>query len=343
MFFFFLFMRYYLEIERAKHEFRHAGKTAKKWGQKSPDAIYADRNQLGIKTILRLILPARCALSRPPLGPGLGLYGIPIMKFLSRFNDVSRIFKEGTLLVVLLLQLYDTTYHLVFLPPPTTFLLKRVTGLKKGSGRPGLLISRRFLFRIFRAFSYYNVGEMVNKYKVDRYSYLEKERKQMLKAAELPKKKKKKRGRIKKNKGKFMMKVKRGRARFKAVTPELVYEICKYKYFQFRNAGIFQLYLNIDPSKEEKLTATQKAFYDSEKKEKSIDDLEFVRLEEEKRKNEIISSFIKVNQGSTRVIDMSIYLSGDVPLEYGIIMRSFFRMVLGTMRSMGVFITDTNG
>lgn len=90
-----------------------------------------------IKQILLLKIPAMQASAKAPLGPTLGQFGIPIADFCKKFNDLTSVYKEGTL-VKARVTLYDTyEYDIDIKNPDVTFFIKKSINLDTGSVIPG--------------------------------------------------------------------------------------------------------------------------------------------------------------------------------------------------------------
>lgn len=87
-----------------------------------------------IKNIVLLKIPAMAATAKAPLGPTLGQYGIPIAEFCNKFNTMTNIYREGTIITTKL-TVYDTReYEIELLDPFSTFYIKKAIGIQKGIG-----------------------------------------------------------------------------------------------------------------------------------------------------------------------------------------------------------------
>jgi large subunit ribosomal protein L11 len=90
-----------------------------------------------IKQIILLKIPAMQASAKAPLGPTLGQYGIPIADFCKKFNDLTSLYVEGTL-VKSRVTLYDNyEYDIEIKNPDVTFFIKKSIILEKGSSTAG--------------------------------------------------------------------------------------------------------------------------------------------------------------------------------------------------------------
>ena len=88
-----------------------------------------------ITGILKLQIPAGAANPSPPVGPALGQRGINIMEFCKAFNEKTKD-KSGFTIPVEISVYSDKSFTFVTKQPPMTDLIKKVSGVKKGSDNP---------------------------------------------------------------------------------------------------------------------------------------------------------------------------------------------------------------
>ena len=86
-----------------------------------------------IKTIIKLTIPAAAATPAPPVGPALGQAGVPIMDFVNAFNERTKE-QKGSLIPAVITVYEDRSFDFIIKKPPVSDLLKKKTGLSKGSG-----------------------------------------------------------------------------------------------------------------------------------------------------------------------------------------------------------------
>jgi len=82
--------------------------------------------------MIKLQVPAGKATPAPPVGTVLGPAGINLQEFCTRYNDATKE-RIGDILPVEISIYDDRSFDFVIKTPPTAFLIKKVTGLKKGS------------------------------------------------------------------------------------------------------------------------------------------------------------------------------------------------------------------
>ncbi len=88
-----------------------------------------------ITGILKLQIPAGAANPSPPVGPALGQRGINIMEFCKAFNEKTKD-KKGFKIPVEISIFSDKSFTFVVKQPPMTDLIKKVSGVAKGSDNP---------------------------------------------------------------------------------------------------------------------------------------------------------------------------------------------------------------
>ena len=87
-----------------------------------------------ITKVIKLQVPAGKATPAPPVGTVLGPAGINLQEFCTKYNDATRD-KMGDILPVEISVYEDRTFDFVIKTPPVPFLIKKVTGIKKGAVR----------------------------------------------------------------------------------------------------------------------------------------------------------------------------------------------------------------
>ena len=86
---------------------------------------------------IQLQVPAGAANPSPPIGPALGQRGVNIMDFCKAFNaKTSGKDAEGLIIPVVITVYADRSYSFITKTPPASILLKRASGIAKGSGQP---------------------------------------------------------------------------------------------------------------------------------------------------------------------------------------------------------------
>lgn len=84
---------------------------------------------------IKLQIPAGSANPSPPVGPALGQAGVNIMEFCKAFNARTQD-KQGLIIPVVITVYADRSFTFVTKSPPAPVLLKKATGLEKGSSEP---------------------------------------------------------------------------------------------------------------------------------------------------------------------------------------------------------------
>ncbi len=88
-----------------------------------------------VKTYVKIQIPAGQANPAPPVGTALGPHGVNIMEFCKAFNAKTQ--KDAGLVIPAVITIYtDRTFTFITKTPPAAELLKKITGLQKGSGVP---------------------------------------------------------------------------------------------------------------------------------------------------------------------------------------------------------------
>jgi len=88
-----------------------------------------------IKTIIKIQLPAGGATPAPPVGTVLGPHGLNLQDFCSKFNEATKA-KMGNVIPAEITIFTDRSFSFVLKTPPAADLLKKATGIEKGSGVP---------------------------------------------------------------------------------------------------------------------------------------------------------------------------------------------------------------
>jgi len=88
-----------------------------------------------ILTVVKIQIPAGKANPAPPIGPVLGQHGLNIAEFCQKFNEKTK--DKGDDLIPVEINIFENrSYDFILKTPPTSFLLKKAAGIKKGSGEP---------------------------------------------------------------------------------------------------------------------------------------------------------------------------------------------------------------
>jgi large subunit ribosomal protein L11 len=89
-----------------------------------------------IKIVVKLALQAGMANPAPPVGTALGPQGIKIMDFCNEFNEKTKDMK-GSLIPAIITIFEDRSFSFIIKKPPVSDMIKKITGIAKGSGTTG--------------------------------------------------------------------------------------------------------------------------------------------------------------------------------------------------------------
>lgn len=84
---------------------------------------------------IKLQIPAGKANPAPPVGPALGQHGVNIMEFCKAYNAKTQ--NQGEMIIPVVVTVYaDRSFTFVTKTPPAADLLRKASGIIKGSGIP---------------------------------------------------------------------------------------------------------------------------------------------------------------------------------------------------------------
>lgn len=83
--------------------------------------------------ILKIVIPARKATPAPPIGPALGQHGIKSFEFCKKFNEASKIYKEGVPLPTDVFINPDGSYEIKLNVPSTKYLIYSAGGVDQNA------------------------------------------------------------------------------------------------------------------------------------------------------------------------------------------------------------------
>lgn len=89
-----------------------------------------------VQAYIKLQVAAGKANPSPPVGPALGQHGVNIMEFCKAFNAATQDVEAGLPTPVVITVYSDRSFTFVTKTPPAAVLLKKVAGIKSGSGEP---------------------------------------------------------------------------------------------------------------------------------------------------------------------------------------------------------------
>ena len=85
---------------------------------------------------IQLQVPAGKANPAPPIGPALGQHGVNIMEFCKAFNAKTAQMDPDLKIPVVITVYADRSFTFETKTPPAADLLKKASGIPKGSGKP---------------------------------------------------------------------------------------------------------------------------------------------------------------------------------------------------------------
>ena len=88
-----------------------------------------------IEGYIKLQIPAGKANPAPPIGPALGQHGVNIMEFCKAFNAKTQNDDPDMKVPVVITVYADRSFTFVTKTPPAADLLRKASGIAKGSGK----------------------------------------------------------------------------------------------------------------------------------------------------------------------------------------------------------------
>ena len=89
-----------------------------------------------IEGYIKLQIPAGKANPAPPIGPALGQHGVNIMEFCKAFNAKTKDNDPDLKVPVVITVFADRSFIFETKTPPAADLLRKASGIPKGSGEP---------------------------------------------------------------------------------------------------------------------------------------------------------------------------------------------------------------
>lgn len=89
-----------------------------------------------ISGYIKLQIPAGKANPAPPIGPALGQHGVNIMEFCKAFNAKTQNDDPDMKIPVVITVYADRSFTFETKTPPAADLLRKASGIAKGSGKP---------------------------------------------------------------------------------------------------------------------------------------------------------------------------------------------------------------
>ena len=88
-----------------------------------------------VRAIIKLHIEAGKATPAPPVGPALGQHGVNIMNFVKEYNERTAS-QAGTIVPAELTVFEDRSFNFIIKSPPASELLRKASGIEKGSDSP---------------------------------------------------------------------------------------------------------------------------------------------------------------------------------------------------------------
>ena len=89
-----------------------------------------------VQAYIKLQVKAGEANPSPPVGPALGQHGVNIMEFCKAFNAATQTIEKGLPIPVVITVYSDRSFTFVTKTPPASVLLRKISGVAKGSSTP---------------------------------------------------------------------------------------------------------------------------------------------------------------------------------------------------------------
>lgn len=89
-----------------------------------------------VTAYIKLQVAAGKANPSPPVGPALGQHGLNIMEFCKAFNAQTQSIEQGMPIPVIITAYSDRSFTFILKTPPASVLLRKITGIAKGSSNP---------------------------------------------------------------------------------------------------------------------------------------------------------------------------------------------------------------
>ena len=100
------------------------------------DSRFTNEMAKKIEGYIKLQIPAGKANPAPPIGPALGQHGVNIMEFCKAFNAKTQNDDPDMKIPVVITVYADRSFTFETKTPPAADLLRKASGIEKGSGTP---------------------------------------------------------------------------------------------------------------------------------------------------------------------------------------------------------------